>query len=293
MPTFHAMGTEVTVHAPTCGPIGEALLSVEVARIFAEAERRYSRFREDSELAALNRAREPMRVSRELLETLRDAQRWSERTRGVFDAGLGAALVGSGYDRSFRAGALDRVAPPAAAPRGSLSELIIDEDACTVFRPAHVVIDLGGLVKGRTVDRAAALEEDIAVDAGGDARMRGDGWIVDVEDPRDERHTLLALRVCDRAVATSAPNRRNWLRGGRTHHHLIDPRTQRSAESDLAQATVVAETTEAADVLAKTVFLLGSTAGRAFVQSQPSVGAVLVRTDGTLDLVGDVEVADD
>lgn len=293
MASFRAMGTEVTVHAPTCGPIGEALLSAEVARIFAEAERRYSRFRDDSELAALNRAREPLRVSRELLETVRDAQRWSERTAGVFDAGVGAALAGSGYDRSFCAGALDRDDPAELAPRGSVSDLVIDDDACTVFRPAHVIVDLGGLVKGRTVDSAATLEEDIAIDAGGDARMRGNGWIVEVEDPRDERHTLLALRVCDRAVATSAPNRRRWLRGGRPQHHLIDPRTQRCAESDLAQVTVIAPTTEAADVLAKTVFLLGSKAGRAFVQSQPSIGAVLVRADGALDLVGDVEVADD
>lgn len=293
MPSFPAMGTEVTVHAPTCGPIGEALLAAEVARIFAEEERRYSRFRDDSELAELNRARAPMHVSRELLETIRDAQRWSATTAGLFDAGLGAALAGAGYDRSFAPGALDRDEAARDAASGSLSEVVIDERAGTVFRPAHVSIDLGGLVKGRTVDRAAALETDIAIDAGGDARMRGDDWRVDVEDPRDPLLTRLSLRVRDCAVATSAPNRRRWLRDGRVHHHLIDPRTNRPAESDLAQVTVVAATAEAADVLAKTLFLVGATAGPAFLRFTGAIGAVLIGNDGALTVVGALEVADD
>lgn len=115
------------------------------------------------------------------------------------------------------------------------------------------------------VDRAATLlPKDGAIDAGGDAYLRGSagdgaGWLVDVEDPFDASCVALTLRLRDAGVATSAPNRRRWLRAGKAMHHLIDPRTGAPAASDLAQMTVVAPTVELADVLAKAAFVAGWT----------------------------------
>jgi thiamine biosynthesis lipoprotein len=293
--TFRAMDTDVTVAAPSATAERRRAITREVARVFAEAEVRFSRFRSDSELAVLNRSAGDVAVSPEMLGALLAARRHVAATGGLFDPAVGGALAALGYDRTF-----DELDPPSAVvepPRARFDELAIDERAGIVTRPAHVQIDLGGIVKGRTVDRAAALLPAPGfVEAGGDAVLRGggvdgEGWPVDVEDPADPCHVVVTLRVTDRAVATSAPNRRRWFAAGTPVHHLIDPRSARPAVSDLAQATVIAATAEEADVLAKVAFLLGARDGRAFLERR-GVAGVLLGVDRAVHLVGDVEVDD-
>src|SRR5215475_6721755 len=104
MRTFRAMNTDVAVIAAG----DEASVAAAVERTFADAERRFSRFRADSELAQLNRATEPMAVSPAMFDALTAARRYVELTDGVFDPAIGGALVALGYDRSFAPGVLDR-----------------------------------------------------------------------------------------------------------------------------------------------------------------------------------------
>jgi len=96
------------------------------------------------------------------------------------------------------------------------------------------------------------------------------------------------VRVRDRAVATSAATRRHWRVARALRHHLVDPRTQRSAVTDLLQATVFAPTAELADVLAKTSFLLGARAGRELIEQRDGIGAVLVPHAGFPIVCGDL-----
>jgi thiamine biosynthesis lipoprotein len=294
--TFRAMDTEVTVCAPALGVAAEAAAGDRVAACFRQAERRFSRFRADSELSRLNRAGAPVVVSEPMFAALIAAHRFVAATGGAFDPGVGAALRAHGYDRSFAPGALDRPAPPATAPSGSLRDVELDPTTRQVRRPAHVQIDLGGLIKGRTADQAAAcLPAPAAVDAGGDAVVRGapdGGWLIDVEDPRDPARTLLTLRLRDQAVATSAGNRRHWRRGGRRLHHIIDPRTGQPAASGLLQVTAVAATAEVAEVLAKAALILGAAGARALLAGWPAAGAVLVDDAGRVAIAGTVELAD-
>jgi thiamine biosynthesis lipoprotein len=289
MMRFRAMNTDVAVIASA----DEPRVAGAVAQIFADAERRFSRFRDDSELTRLNRAREPIVVSAPLFDALVTARRYVELTGGIFDPAIGGALVALGYDRSFAPGALDRDTDVAAPRAASFLQLELDATRREVTRPAELQVDLGGMIKGRTVDEAAAcLPRHGAIDAGGDAVMRGgnDGWLVDVEDPRDATRTIATLRVRDGAVATSAANRRRWQVAGATRHHLVDPRTQRSATTDLLQVTVVATTAELSEVLAKTAFVLGAEPGRAFLDGIAGVGAILVPVAGAPISCGAVEV---
>lgn len=289
--TFRAMNTEVQV----LGGEDDEAIAREVAVTFAAAERRFSRFREDSELSALNRAEGPFIASAQLFELLERARAYVELTDGIFDPAIGAALRALGYDRSFTPGALDREHAAAPPSRGRFLDIALDHDTRTVWRPRHVQIDLGGMAKGTTVDLAALhLRGSGAIDAGGDMVVRGpsptgDSWLVDIEDPADPSRTLTTIAVSDAAVATSAGNRRRWRVGHDSAHHLIDPRTQRSSASDLAQSTVIAASAEQADVLAKTALMLGARDGRRLLEGHPAVAAVLVQKSGRLLFVGKVE----
>jgi len=52
------------------------------------------------------------------------------------------------------------------------------------------------------------------------------------------------------------------------------------------QVTVIAPTAELADVLAKTVFILGAERGRALIERHVDVVAVLIATDGSVTTCG-------
>lgn len=289
---FRAMNTDVAVTADG----DEEAIASQVAGTFAEAENRFSRFRKDSELSALNRAAGPFVASRELFETLARARAYVELTESLFDPGVGATLCALGYDRSFAPGALDRERTGQRPRASRFLDVILDPRTCTVWRPGHVQIDLGGIAKGSTLDLAALHLTGLgAINAGGDAVLRGsgptgDGWLIDIEDPRDPSRTIGSIAVSNAAVATSAGNRRRWRVGKSLAHHLIDPRTQMPSTGDVTQATVIAATAEQADVLAKTAFLLGAREGRRFLERQPGVGAVLIPTHGLPMAVGAVDV---
>lgn len=293
--TFRAMNTEIAVAAPDLGDAVEHDFALAVEQLFRDTERKFSRFLPKSELAELNRADGAITVSAELLALLLRARALAAETDGIFDPTVGAALEASGYERSFAPGVLDRDDAPTAAPRASVAMLDIDEDRQRVVRPPHVQVDFGGFLKGLTADRAAALAGGPAiVEAGGDAVLRGApdgeaGWTVDIEDPRDAGRMLGSVVVRDRAVATSAANRRSWRRASRVMHHLIDPRTGAPARTDLVQATVVAPTAERADIMAKVAFVLGAEAGGRALESR-GLSGVLVLHDGTIRTVGAVEL---
>lgn len=297
--TFRAMSTDVTVLSPGLDRAAADVVAASVRADFVASERRFSRFCADSELSRLNREGGLSIASTEMFAALHRAREYFELTDGLFDPAIGAALEALGYDRSFAPGRLDRGAVAPAPRAATFAEVALDATTQAVTLPPGVRLDLGGLIKGFTVDRAARrLCGTGAVDAGGDAFLRGggpdgDGWLVDVEDPVEPARLVASLRVRDRAVATSAANRRRWRAGGRVRHHLIDPRTRRPAETDLAQASVIAPSAELADVLAKTAFLLGARAARRFLERRSGIGAVLVRCDGALEIIGDVEVVND
>lgn len=293
--SFRAMNTDVTVFAPLVDDAAAHAFALATAALFASVEQRFSRFLAHSELATLNHATSSIAVSAEMLDLLRVCRRHVHDTDGLFDPAIGAALCAAGYDRSFTPGALDRD-EPIVATHARFFDLEIDEAARVVRRPAHLQLDFGGFLKGRTVDRAAAAAPEVAlIDAGGDMILRGagpdgEGWLVDIEDPGDSQRTIATLRIRDRAVATSAANRRRWRAGRCVAHHLIDPRTSAPSMSDLAQVTVVAPSAERADVSAKVAFLLGAFAGRRFIEARPDLAALFVRRDGSLELVGALEL---
>lgn len=298
--TFAAMGTEICVITSAGTTAAHEALTSAVLATFREAERCFSRFSEDSELSRLNRTRGLAVVSPLLFEGLARAKQHGEATQGLVDPTVGSDLVAAGYARSFAPGALDRPEPaPPPRAHATFRELWLEPVTRTVLCPPEVLLDLGGLVKGWTADRAAQLLPATSVlDAGGDVVLRGqgedgEGWLVEIEDPFDRGAVLRTLRVSEGAAATSGITRRRWIAGETEHHHLIDPRTGRPSRSDLAQVTVLAASAEEAEVMAKTALLLGARAGRRWLEARPGIRALLVHRDRRVEVVGALDFVDD
>ena len=239
---FRAMGCEIVVGGAT------SLETAAVERLFLALEAALSRFRPDSDLERLNRSRaETVIVSPLLATALEDALRASAATEGRFDPTIASALEAAGYDRTFSELEPGPLRDP--VPAGRWREVHLA--GLLVRRPAGLRLDLNGVVKGRAVDDALALVEgDGFVSAGGDLATRGD---LVVALPGGDTVTLRSG-----ALATSGVTTRAWKRdGGHCAHHLIDPATGSSADVRWECVTVCAATCLAADVAAKTAFLLG------------------------------------
>lgn len=292
--SFRAMGTNVTVMA--VGKVGSKAIPALLGRVqglFQREEARFSRFLPHSELTRMNQAGGSPDPSQEMWEVLQRCRRWWVKTGGDFDPTILEALERAGYHRSFETlgqGGFKDATPGTRGPSGlNLVELREVGGQRTVRLHQGVRLDLGGIVKGWTVDRAASLLEPLGrflIDAGGDIFARGDsletpGWCVAVQDPRETHRDREYLFLKDAAVATSGTYRRRWLhRDGGEAHHLIDPRTGAPSRSLVVSATVTGGSAEVCDVCAKVALLRGPEAALAFLQGLPDVEGYLVLQDG-------------
>ena len=294
------MNTDVGVWLWSRSPVAERVLH-EVEQMFREVESQLSRFRADSELSRLNdrAGRGAVAVSPLLLRVLSQALAAARQTEGIFDPTVLPLLRQAGYDRNFELLADTNGESPRAPVcpgRVGWRQVCLDQANGTVELPTGVAIDLGGIAKGWTVDRASELLRSWGpslVDAGGDMRASGlpggERWPVAVEDPfhPDQDLTTLGLDGC--AVATSTVGKRTWQRNGQCFHHLIDPRTGSSSSSDLHTVTALAPSAVEAEVAAKTALLLGSGEGAAWLRQQ-EYSALLIRRDGNYTSVGQLPI---
>ena len=286
---FAAMGGTIEVQLVDRSEAG----ADGIEALFASYERTMSRFLPDSELCALNAsAGAPFAASPVLFDAVRLALEWARATDGTFDPTLLDELEAAGYDRSFEllAGGVASRAAPAGRHAARWGEIALDDARRTITLPAGVRLDLGGIGKGFTVDRAIAslgAGVNAMVNASGDLYAagdgpEGDGWYVGVANPFEMEHDVAVLRVRDRGVATSGSARRHWTAGDRRYHHLIDPRAGVSSDSDLMTVTVVASTATEADVLAKTAYLLGSGDGVRFIEQRGRCACMAIALRGDI-----------
>ncbi len=256
---FPAMGTRIVATADETG---------DVAGFFADAEAVFSRFDSASELSALNNdPRHEVEVSNELASCLSAAQELRRRTGGLVDPAVGTAVAAWGYDRTLTA-LTDLTAEPLVPEIGDWSV-----ERTTVRRSPGTVLDLGGIAKGWTVDRAVELGLAAMVSAGGDVRNAGRPLPVAIGDPWGEIAATVQLH--HGGLATSSSSRRRWRVGSGDAHHIIDPRRLRPAASPVFSATVMAATAVEAEAGAKSVFLHGEH-GLVWAEEQDWVDAALV-----------------
>jgi thiamine biosynthesis lipoprotein len=260
--------------------------------LFREFESRFSRFREESELSIFNRSSSAI-VSVELFDLLLRSQAYVYETEGVFDPTILPALEQEGYQASFGS---DRFGVPAKTPsqtRSVFSDIVLNPYTRQVSKPKECRVDLGGIGKGYIVDRVAQVLRKtythFIVDAGGDMYIAGSDPLagypysaIDIEDARYGKGNVGLLLLSNRGVATSGVNRRKWQQGQEEKSHLIDTRRQQSVASDALAVTVVAGSTERADVMAKTLCLLGWEQGKKFAQEK-RIPAFFILKNGTIE----------
>lgn len=216
----NVMGTRLDI--VTIGATEADSLSTwnECCAIVTDMDRRYSRFRTDSEVSAINRS-EPLSVipvSKQFKSILQLASDLCTKTLGAFDVTLG-----DGSNFNF--------------------------DGNSLIIPASgLKIDLGGLAKGVAVDSISDIihAHDINTAfisfggssiAGLGSHPGGDCWRVGIIDPFNG-HRLRAVSLNDSSLSTSGNTPR--YRG-----HIINPATGCAVSGRRVSAVVASSATDA------------------------------------------------
>ena len=247
--------------------VGEAVASALVVQAEAEAlriERKFSRYRDDSVVAALHAARgRPFEVDDETAQLLDYAAACHAMSGGRFDINSGVLRAAWRFDGS------DRVPDPAAVqallPRVGWPR--VQWRRPVLLLPEGMELDLGGLGKEYAVDRTLALLRQHAprvallVNFGGDlavsgSRADGSPWQVGVEDPAGGAAPL-QLALSSGALATSGDARRFLLKDGVRHGHILDPRDGWPVRGAPRSVTVAAGHCTEAGTLATLAMLQG------------------------------------
>jgi thiamine biosynthesis lipoprotein len=258
--------------------------------LFKFAEETLSRFIPQSELSRLNlSAGSWFKASPVLFAIVRESLEAARFTGGIFDPTILPGLLAAGYDRSFEKLSgrpdLPRFRYPDTKPRWQ--DIGLDEKSSRIYLPAGCSLDLGGIAKGWTVDKAGdglGNFPGFVIDGGGDIRVQGTGpdglpWRVGVADPLAEGRLTTVLELDRGAICTSTTSRRKWALHGRLQHHLIDPRTGEPSRSGVISATVTAGSAARAEIIAKTALILGPEAGMRFLENEPGASGLLVLED--------------
>ena len=265
----YLMGTtvETTASSTDINYCKEALVTAysEIERV----ENLLSCEKDSSEISEINNAAGlyPVKVSYETLSMLQRSNAYCKKYKGVFDITIGPLtnLWGFSSDREV-------VLPDEKTIKDLLNlvnyeNIIINEKDTTVFLPQKgMSIDLGGIAKGYAVDRASAVLKKLGITnfiikAGGDIYVSGTKekdtlWKVGIKDPRHSNDIIAKFDLKDYAVSTSGDYERFKIINGKRYHHILNPETGYPGMLS-ESATILAPTSEEADVTSTYIFLLG------------------------------------
>lgn len=212
-------------------------------------ERRYSRYRDDSMTAAINRAAaagDDIEVDVETAALLDYAAACYDDSDGLFD--ISSGILRRAWD--FDSGQL----PDPARLRALLQrvgwEKVSWRRPRLSFRVAGMEIDFGGIGKEYAADRAASICRDhgIAhglVELGGDIAIigphpQGDAWRVGLRQPDCPDGVRARFAVAAGGIASSGDYARSMVINGQRYSHILNPQTGWPV-SGLRSVTVVAE----------------------------------------------------
>ncbi len=265
---------------------GSAELMDEVWSACDRYEALLSKTVEGSDVYRINHAGgETVTVDPETWTILSRAKEMNRKTGGAFSVTI--APLTAQWDFT---GGTHRM--PTEAERLAALPLVDDEKLLlgennTVKLPAGMEVDLGGIAKGYIADQIAQLlrgkVSGAIINLGGNVYVIGhkpDGspFKVGIQDPSDATgQALAAVAATDVSVVTSGIYERGFTLDGVRYHHILDPKTGLPADSDLASASILLESSMDADALATACIVLGSQEAMALLNAEGLRGVLITR----------------
>lgn len=225
-------------------------------------EKKFSRYRDDNLLAAINAGDEQwVAVDEETVRLLDFAEHCWQLSDGAFDITSGVLR------RAWRFDGSDQI--PESGQVEALLPLVgwgkVEREAGKIRLQKGMELDLGGIGKEYAVDSAFQLagklsDADLLVNFGGDlvARAASTPWQVGMEGTA--RPMVGQLQFTSGALATSGDSRRFLLRDGIRYSHVLDPRSGWPVANAPRAVTVFGQQCTQAGLLSTLALLQGEAA---------------------------------
>jgi thiamine biosynthesis lipoprotein len=246
---FQAMGSPCEIQLYAENPAeAQRVADLAIADVH-RLEARYSRYRNDSLLSAINRVAATggsIPVDEETAGLLNYAATCHHESDGLFDITSGILRRAWRFDRG-------------ALPDGKQIQALLDKvgwhrlrwtPPVLEFQIPGMEIDFGGVVKEYAVDRVAALCREAGVyhgiaNLGGDIKIIGphpDGspWQIGIRHPRRPGAIIRTLLLHNGALASSGDYERCIVLDGVRYGHVLNPKTGWPVRH-LASVTVVGD----------------------------------------------------
>ncbi len=149
----------------------------------------------------------------------------------------------------------------------------------------QIQLDFNGIAQGFSVDeiRNLFLENDIQdfmIELGGEIitggqKPDGESWVIGIDKPvskEEERQLQIALKLDNKAVATSGSYRKYIEQNGEKFSHTIDPKTGFPVRHNLISVTVVSDLCIDADAYGTAFLVMGTEKTQQFLKENPDLG---------------------
>jgi thiamine biosynthesis lipoprotein len=280
------MGTTLTVSVeavdrPTALAAGE-----KAVRALEAAEARLSTWREDTELARLNRATvgETVALSQKLAEELAAVRHWWKETNGAFDPGIGVLVDIWGLRQGGRRPTSSMLAQAKAC--SGLAALSLNGRTAVRQHP-DLKIEEGGFGKGAGLDAAirilgASNILSATIDLGGQVAVIGNmrPFSLAIADPANRHQSVLRVSIDQGAIATSGNSERGLVIEGTSYSHILDPRSGQPVP-DFGTLTVWAPDALTADCLSTGLYVLGPDQALDWAAQHPGIEVLVLETTGS------------
>lgn len=241
----------------------------------------------------------PVKVDRRIIDLLKYAKEWYEKTDGEINVAFGAVLrIWHDYRERGMEDPDAAELPPMdelekASEHTDINKVVIDEETSTVFlADPEMSLDVGAIAKGYAVEQVSRIAAENGfttglISVGGNVRAigskenAGKPWNVGIQnpDPGKGSSELHILDVVDASVVTSGIYERYYTVDGKDYHHIIDPDTLYPSDG-FKSVSIVCRDSGMADVLSTAVFNMSLEEGMAFIESIPDAEAFWVLNSG-------------
>ena len=245
----------------------------------------------------------PVKVDDDALDAIQASIDEGARSGGAFDitfnAFFGLYNWKPGHERFPTDDEIKRLLPLV-----DYRNVVIDSKQKTVFlKKKGMKIGLGGMGEGWAIDKLFKLYEPKKIQAGyidasGGVRVWGKKpsgklWTIGVGNPRpmnpDEsrKQSLFNLYTTDVAVTTAGDTEKYFIIDGKRYHHIIDPKTGKSAQNSI-QVTAICKTATICDLVDDSVYIKGPIEGKAYAEKS-GVAAVIIDPDKKITLTSNLK----
>lgn len=299
------MGTSLEIRVEALDREQALIASEGAVTAIEAAERRLSTWREDSELARLNRAPagQTVRLSPALAADLSAARSCWEQTKGAFDPSVGRLVRAWGLRQGGRRPGPEELEKAVAAT--GLERLRLAPDGAALREREDLILEEGGFGKGAGLaDALKVLGEQPGVtrallNLGGQVAVLGraeERWAIPVADPLVRDRPVVALMIDRGSVSTSGNSERGIIVEGEHLGHILDPHSGRPAP-DFGSLTVWTADALLADCLSTGLYVMGPEAALGWAAEHPGIEVLVlqprrerVRALASAGLAGKLEV---